>query len=156
MPIPNATGRLVTVQVPGFTRDHHTHAAAPGWLTASFTLSERRQRRIERGGELRALTISDDDDFLIIGFRTACVSVATSVPDALRCRVTSTIPIAAGRGASSAAVVAGIIGARALLDLSLDEAAVAHMACVIDASPSQVHAAIEGHSVATHITCDDD
>jgi len=119
-------------------------------------LDDRRPRRIERGGEIRALNVADDDDFLIIGLRAACATAATPFPQALRCRVVSTIPIAAGRGASAAAVVAGIIGARALLDLSQDDATVARIACAIDASPAQIHAAIDGHSVATHITCDDD
>lgn len=153
---PNAASRLVTVKVPGSTRNLGPHDDATGWLTASFTLDERRHSRIERGGELRRLAVSYDDDLLIAGFRAACTSASTPFPESLRCRVISTIPIAAGRGASTAAVVAGIIGARALLALSLDDVAVACAACAIDGSPAQIHAAIDGHFVATHIICDDD
>lgn len=156
MPTQRATNRLVTVKVPGSAHNHHLRDRTAGWLTASFTLDARRNQRVERGGELRRLDVADDDDFLIIGFREACASAEAPFPDALRCRVVSTIAIAAGQGASAAAVVAGILGARALLELSLDDAMVSRIACAIDASPDQIHAAIDGHSMAAHITCNDD
>lgn len=146
--------RRVTVRVPGAHRDG---APSPEqWLTASLTLDASRARRVERGGRLRTLVIDDDRDLLIVGVRAACEAAGRTLPDAFRCRVVSEIPIGAGQGASAAAIVAGIIGARALFDLPLDGMAVQHLAESLDGSPEQVRAAFGAHTCRIEIVCDDE
>ena len=61
-----------------------------------------------------------------------------------------------GQGASAAAIVAGILGARALLDLPLDGMAVQHLAESLDGSPVQVRAGFAAHTCRTDTVCDDD
>jgi homoserine kinase len=147
----------VTVTVPAVPRDASSTSSPAGTLVASFALEgELSQPVIERAGELRALGVSDDDDFLIIGFRAACAQAGLVAPARLHCRAVSSIPVGTGQGASTAAIVAGAVGARGLLDLPLDDAAIAHVVADVDGSPAQVASAIALHTMRALATCDDD
>jgi homoserine kinase len=71
------------------------------------------------------------------------------VPASLSIHAVSEIRLGAGLGAAAAATVAGIIGARALLKLPLDDGAVIRLAASIDGSADRVAASTAGHRCRT-------
>ena len=147
--------RRVVVRVPGSSKVEAGAGAVDRWLTASFTLDGTGAPLVERGGTLRSLATSDDADVLIAGFAAACTAADVAMPDELHCRVVSEIPVGEGEGASAAAALAGVIGARALLALPLGDAAAGQIAAALDGSPQQVRAAMDRHTCAVYPVCDD-
>jgi homoserine kinase len=129
--------------------------ASPRRLAASFAFDAGRPRRIERGGTLRPVSSSDAADPILAGFAAACETAGVQMPPAIRCRVVSEIPLDAGEGSRVAATVAGVIGARAMLDLPLSDAEVECIAAAITRSPERVRASIAAHTCVIHEICDD-
>jgi homoserine kinase len=92
---------------------------------------------------------TDDDNLVWRSFRDACVSLRPSrVPD-VALEVTNRIPLERGLGSSSAAIVAGIVLARAVTDVpSVGEPALVELAATIEGHPDNVAPAILGGLVA--------
>ncbi|HVX41990.1 MAG TPA: hypothetical protein VHB25_20680 [Gemmatimonadaceae bacterium] len=145
--------RRVVVRVPGVSRA--SGALVNEWFAASLELDASRARRLERGGELRVLDLNDEHDLLLAGVRATCAAAGIGVPDTLRVRAVSSIPIAAGHGASTAAVLAGVLGARAMFDLQLSDDRLARIAEAIDPSPSQTRVSLAAHVIRVDTVCDD-
>lgn len=148
-PAPRAAGRIVVVRVPGSHRMSERRGAAvvdDRWLTASFALDGARTMVIERNGTLRDLAVAPNADRLLVAFRAACIRAGRPMPDDLRIRVTSDVEVGHGLGASAAAAVAGAVGARALLGLTLDDHALISAASTADGSIAQVVASFEAHT----------
>lgn len=144
-----AGNRVVVVRVPGSRRSPENRGAAVAsdrWLTATFALDGSRTKVIERSGTLRDLTVAPNKDRLLVAFRAACIRAGRDVPADLRIRVSSDVEVGRGQGASAAAAVAGALGARALLDLPLDDHALISAASTADGSIAQVVASFEGHT----------
>jgi mevalonate kinase len=145
-PADRAGIRVVVVRVPGSRRSPENRGLAVAidrWLTATFTLDGSRNTVIERNGTLRDLTVAPGNDRLLVAFRAACIRAGRDVPADLRIRVSSDVEVGRGLGASAAAAVAGALGARALLDLPLDDHALISAASTADGSIAQVVASFE-------------
>ena len=148
-PGPQAPSRVVVVRVPGSGRSPGNRGAAVAndrWLTATFTLDESNPRVIERTGALRDLTVAPSEDRMLVAFRAACIRAGRTMPAGLRIRVSSDVDVGRGLGASAAAAVAGAVGARALLDLPLDDFAIISAASTADGSIAQVVASFDAHT----------
>lgn len=99
---------------------------------------------IERGGTLRALDTSPEDDLLYRGFAAACRRAGRAVPSGLSLAADSDIPVARGLGSSAAATVAGAAAAAALLTLPLDHAGLAELCTELEGHPDNVAPAVYG------------
>jgi len=99
---------------------------------------------IERGGTLRTLETAPEADLLYRGFAAACRRAGREVPAGLALAADSDIPVARGLGSSAAATVAGAVAAAALLELSLDAAALAELCSELEGHPDNVAPAVFG------------
>ena len=124
-------------------------------VTASFALDAARSNVVERSGTWPEGSTSPDRDWVLEGFQAACNAAGRDVPVSLRTRAISNIPFDTGLGAASAATVAGIVGARALLVLPLDDAAIVRIASAIDGGANRVAALVAEHQCTIYASCDD-
>ena len=147
--------RAVLVHVPGSLMDGSGMRASTRRLAASFAFDAARTRRIERGGTLRSISDTDAADPILAGFAAACVAAGVQIPPEIRCRVVSEISLDAGEGSRAAATLAGVIGARAMLDLPLSDAEVECIAAAITRSPERMRVSIAAHTCVIHEICDD-
>jgi homoserine kinase len=101
---------------------------------------------IERRGSLRALAVPPEADLVYQGFVAACrrAGRAEDGPKPLMLAADSDIPVARGLGSSAAAIVAGAVAANALLDLALDDAALAALCTDVEGHPDNVAPALHG------------
>lgn len=99
---------------------------------------------IERLGTLAELAVPASEDFVVRGFAAACEYAHAPVPRGLVMQATSDIPIARGLGSSAAAIVAGALVARALLELPLDDLALMGIATTLEGHPDNVAPALYG------------
>jgi homoserine kinase len=150
------TALRATVRVPGIARADAEHPVVTPidlWLTLSAICGDALDRReepsvvIERAGTLERLDVEPGEDRLARAFFGACAAAGRRLPTALHLRVTSQIPVSVGLGASTAAIVAGAVAANALLDLGLDDAALARVCTTIDDDAMAVGAALSGSYV---------
>ncbi len=92
-------------------------------------------------------TVRRDDRHLVVRSMHECFARLGGAPPGLRVACTNRIPHGRGLGSSSAAIVAGVVGARALcLDghARLDDAALLRLATGIEGHPDNVAAALAG------------
>jgi len=142
--------RRVHVRVPATTSNlgggfDCVGVAVDRWLSVAIALDPARDDvRIARGGTLSGLGVQSDDDRIVMGWRAACASAGRKAPRGLCVRAKSTIPVARGLGSSAAAAIAGVAAANALLELGLDDQAVARIAAGVEGHPDNVAPAIFG------------
>jgi homoserine kinase len=142
----------VTVRVPGSTSNlgagfDCVGVAVGRWLRVTARTSRETGGRpiaIERGGTLRALDMAPESDLLFRSFAAACRRAARDVPHGLTLAADSDIPVARGLGSSAAATVAGAAAAVALLELSLDRAALAELCSELEGHADNVAPAVFG------------
>jgi len=148
------SGPLVhhTVQVPATSANLGAGFDAFGLaldlhLTARTCPAEAGRARVTNLG-LGAETLPTDDDNLVWrSFRDACQALGQDVPD-VRLEVTNRIPLERGLGSSSAAIVAGIVLARAVTGALVGERELVTLAAGIEGHPDNVAPAILGGLVA--------
>jgi homoserine kinase len=149
--------RRVDVRVPGsMVQPDGVAIAANRWLRASFAFDALAPTKVGRRDPGDDVPGIPDTDWILEGFTTACAVVGRPAPDDLRIRAVSEIPLGADLGAAVAATVAGVVGARALLALALDDDAVVRIAGSVSGSADRTAASVAGHVCAIHPTCDDD
>lgn len=147
--------RRVEVRVPGslVRAGGGATIAADCWVRASFALDALSnpvvQGRPEDDGRTSGVNA------VVAGFRAACAASRRDVPTTLRVRAVSDIPAGVELGAAAAATVAGIVGARALLALALDDDAVVRLAGAQHGAMDRAFASLAGHVCAVYPTCDD-
>ena len=90
---------------------------------------------------------TDDSNLVWRSFRDACSALGQEVPD-VRLEVTNRIPLERGLGSSSAAIVAGIVLARAVTGAQVGERELVAIAADIEGHPDNVAPAILGGLVA--------
>jgi len=88
-----------------------------------------------------------DDNLVWRSFSDACAAFDRPVPD-VTLEVTNRIPLERGLGSSSAAIVAGIVLARAVTGARIGEPALVELAATIEGHPDNVAPAILGGLVA--------
>ncbi|MCW2829802.1 MAG: homoserine kinase [Aeromicrobium sp.] len=94
-----------------------------------------------------AATVPLDDDNLVVRAMHAAFDLMGGRPDGLRLQCDNVIPHGRGLGSSSAAIVGGIVLARALVDGGrdlLDDAAAYQLAADLEGHPDNVAAALFG------------
>ena len=94
-----------------------------------------------------AHTVSRDTRHLVVRSMTECFARLGGSPPGLRVACTNAIPHGRGLGSSSAAIVAGIVAARALCvdgEQRLDDAALLRLATELEGHPDNVAAALAG------------
>lgn len=94
-----------------------------------------------------AHTVSRDARHLVVRSMTECFARLGVSPPGLRVACTNAIPHGRGLGSSSAAIVAGIVAARALCvdgERRLDDAALLRLATELEGHPDNVAAALAG------------
>ncbi len=139
------------VRVPGSTSNlgpgfDCIGVAIDRWLTVSARL-EGARIDVRREGTLAGIDIPPEHDRLIAGFNAACDASRVTLPRGIAMRATSEIPVSRGLGSSAAALVAGAALANALLDLELDDDAIADACTLVEGHPDNVVAAIRGGAV---------
>jgi hypothetical protein len=144
--------------VPIARLDVNALATGAAYVIASFALDASRTRVVERGGALVHSPIPLDVDPTLVAFREACARANRVVPESVRIRVVAHAGASARDAVESAseAFIAGAIGARALLDLALDDATLIDVLATLDGGDRQrVARAFAGHTVVSQETCDD-
>jgi homoserine kinase len=120
-----AVGRWLTVSV---------HQEADGGSEPEF----------ERGGTLASLNLRGSHDAIHVAFRAAAGAAKSAVPERLRFRATSEIPVGRGLGSSAAAAVAGAALANAMLGLKLDAFGIAEVGTALEGHPDNVCPSVFG------------
>jgi len=103
--------------------------------------------RVTTRGEGADGIATDDSNLVWRSFVTACEFLDQPVPD-VALQVTSRIPVERGLGSSSAAIVAGIVLARAVTNAPVGEPALVELATSIEGHPDNVAPAMLGGLVA--------
>jgi homoserine kinase len=94
-----------------------------------------------------AHTVSRDTRHLVVRSMSECFARLGGSPPGLRVACTNAVPHGRGLGSSSAAIVAGIVAARALCvdgEQRLDDAALLRLATELEGHPDNVAAALAG------------
>jgi hypothetical protein len=148
----------VTVRVPIARSDVIALVMGAEYVIASFAFDASRTRVVERGGALVHSPIPLHVDPTLVAFREACTRANHVMPESVRIRVVAHAGASARdepEGASDA-FIAGAIGARALLDLPLDDATLIDVVATLDGGDRERAAqAFAGHTVVSQETCDD-
>jgi homoserine kinase len=147
-------GRLIhhTVQVPATSANLGAGFDAFG-LALDLHLAVRTVARAETGTRVTSRGVgaeglpTGDDNVIWRSFRDACEAFGQAVPD-VALEVTNRIPLERGLGSSSAAIVAGIVLARAVTGARIGEPALVELAATIEGHPDNVAPAILGGLVA--------
>jgi len=141
----------ISVRVPGSTANLGSGFDCVGIavdrsvrVTARRDPSLKEPVRIEREGALQALAVPPQEDLLYLGFERACRAAGQTPPPGVVLQAGSDIPVARGLGSSAAAVVAGALAARALLGLTLDDAAVISVCAEIEGHADNVAPSVRG------------
>lgn len=117
--------------------------AVDRWLVASAFLTTGSGVAVRRCGRLTAVTVPEEQDLLVLGFRAACAAAGVPVPG-VEIDAGSDIPVGCGLGSSAAAVVAGALLADAALDLGLARARIVTIGTAIEGHPDNVAPATYG------------
>lgn len=142
----------MSVRVPSGRVDSGGLGAETNWLTASFALDASRPRLVERGGTIARDDSAAEEDPVLCAARRACLEGGREPPTALRIRVVSRIE----NSDRLPDTVAGALGVRALLDLALDDAAIARIAADCDGGDvARAARIVAAHTVVTQPACDD-
>ena len=113
------------------------------WNDASFTLGgEGFQVRVE--GEGHALLAKDEHNLVAQAVIEFYNSQGLEPPAGMRITCTNRIPLSSGMGSSAAAVLAGLLGANALLGEPLAPMEILEMASEMEGHPDNVAAALLG------------
>ena len=103
--------------------------------------------RVDVVGE-GAETVSRDESHLVVrAMRATFDRLGSGQPDGLELRCTNRIPHGRGLGSSAAAIVAGVLAARALVtggDQILDDGATLQLACDLEGHPDNVASCLLG------------
>jgi len=142
----------VSVRVPGSTSNLGSGfdcigVAVDRWLTLSarpVTGTSASPVAIERRGTLTALTIPSEQDLVWRAFVRACEAADRKPPRNMLLSVESEIPVARGLGSSAAATVAGAVAAMTLLELDLNNVAMATLCTELEGHGDNVGPAIYG------------
>jgi len=144
----------VTVRVPGSTSNLGAGFDCVGVAVGRWLRVTARTARasagppviVERRGSLRALDVPPEADLVYRGYVAACRRAGRpeDAPKPLMLTLESEIPVARGLGSSAAASVAGAVAANALLDLGLDQAALAAVCAELEGHADNVAPAIYG------------
>jgi homoserine kinase len=167
-------GRSFTVKVPATTANLGPGFDALGlaldlWNEAEFTSPSTPFHGVERGetlpppphemgrgsggevdwtvevaGEGAGVLPLDATNLVARAARRLFERAGQAPPAGLRIRCTNRIPLGSGLGSSAAAVVAGLVGANALLAEPLDQPQVLRLAAVIEGHPDNAAAALLG------------
>jgi homoserine kinase len=104
-------------------------------------------QRIRRMGTLETLDVPAADDLIVAGVAAACRAAGREAPTDLVLDAHSDIPVGRGLGSSAAAIVAGVVAANVLLELGLDDHAIAVLATDLEGHPDNVTPAVYGGAV---------
>lgn len=142
--------RSVTVSVPATSAN-----LGPGFDALGLALDLRDEVVVERlvaaspavevevAGE-GAGDLPRDDSHLVVSTMRAVAETYDHQLPAMRLRCTNRIPHGRGLGSSASAVVAGVLAARSLFGLGLDDAAVLQLAAGIEGHPDNAAACLLG------------
>ena len=123
-------------------------AALDRWLEAEVRVGGARGVTIAREGTLAALgDYPAEDDYVMQGFRLACVRAGVAVPEALAFRMRSEIPVARGLGSSAVSLVAGEMLAGEALGLGLSKADYLTIGADFEGHPDNVAPIVLGGAV---------
>lgn len=145
---PTAGGRTVRVRVPATTANLGPGFDCLGlalglWNEATFTLGGDGLTVVSAGEG--AGTLPDDPSNLVARAVVRLYdSVGAAAPRGLRIVCDVGIPLASGLGSSAAAVVAGLLGANALLGRPASDAEIIRLATEFEGHPDNVAAALCG------------
>ena len=136
----------VTVHVPATTAN-----LGPGYDCLGLALGLHNEVRLARADEPGvdiegegAEALPKDRTHLVLGAAQAAADAAGETLPVLALRQLNRIPLARGMGSSSAAIVGGIVGANALLDLGLTEREMLDVATEVEGHPDNVAPALLG------------
>ncbi len=113
------------------------------WNDVRFTLEGDAVEVITRGEHGAALP-QDETNLVAASFLRLCEEAGAAAPAGLRILSEVRIPLSSGLGSSSAAVVAGLLGANTLFGRPFDRAHVLELAADIEGHPDNVAAALLG------------
>ncbi len=138
---------MFKVKVPASTAN-----LGPGFDCMGIALklySEAEFRLIDKGIEINITNegkdyVPKDENNLIARSMKYLFSKAGKVLNGVRVDVNSHIPVTRGLGSSSAAIVAGLVGANYLLDNKFSNDELLHAACEIEGHPDNVTPALVG------------
>lgn len=143
--------RSATVRVPASTSNlgggfDCVGVAVDRWLTATVRQDAGgpTEPEFERGGTLASLNLRGSHDAIYIAFRAAAGAAKFAIPERLRFRVESEIPVGRGLGSSAAAAVAGAALASAMLGLGLDAFGIAEVGTALEGHPDNVCPSVFG------------
>lgn len=113
------------------------------WNEVRFTL-EGDGLTVSVEGERGAGLPRDANNLVVRAFSRLCAEAGVAAPAGLSVRCDIRVPTSSGLGSSSTAVVAGLLGANALLGRPFDNARVLELAADIEGHPDNVAAALLG------------
>ncbi len=114
------------------------------WNEAEFTLEGAAGWTVEISGEGSGVLPADATNLVIQAAQRLFDRAGRAAPAGLRLRCTNRIPLGSGLGSSAAAVVAGLVGANALLGEPLDTPGLLRLAAEIEGHPDNASAALLG------------
>jgi homoserine kinase len=146
-----ASQRTATVRAPASTSNlgggfDCVGVAVDRWLTATVRQDAEGpiEPEFERGGTVSSLNVRGSSDTIFIAFRAAAGAAKVAIPERLRFRVESEIPVGRGLGSSAAAAVAGAALASAMLGLGLDAFGIAEVGTALEGHPDNVCPSVFG------------
>lgn len=113
------------------------------WNETVFSL-DGKGIRLEITGEGENTLIKDERNLLVRTMLQFFKKFAIPRPSGLRVVCRNAIPLGSGLGSSASAVLAGILGAKALMELEIDDQDILHLAASIEGHPDNAAAALLG------------
>lgn len=141
------TRRAVTVRAPATSAN-----LGPGFDCLGAALDLCNELAAELGGSGLEIEVAGEglgqlslgpDNRVAVAFRAACAALGMEPPP-LRLRLLNRIPLARGLGSSSAAAIAGLVAANALLGGNLSQERLLELAVPIEGHPDNVVPALLG------------
>jgi homoserine kinase len=143
-------GRVVRVTAPATSAN-----LGPGFDSLALALTISDGVRMEVAGSGLGVTVSGagadelprDESHLVVSAMRAAFEAMGAHPSGVRLSCANSIPQGCGLGSSAAAIVTGVLGARALVDCGadrLDDHAVLDLAARLDGHPDNVAACLLG------------
>lgn len=143
----------VTIRVPATTANLGPGFDCLGlaldlWNKTTFRLGGKGVR-VSVAGEGAGVLPDNAANLIVQAFRRACHETGREAPEGLELSCENAIPLGSGLGSSAAAVVSGVAGANALLDLGLLPEDIIRIAVNIEGHPDNAAAAVHGGLVIT-------